>query len=142
VIDWLQRVSGGQPVLLVAPYHPLVVPDATDIQNAWHYSVWLTREPVKHRVQGFSDAVLRQPPPVIALDPWLINTRGFTLIDWLETNGVDTPAKLNQVRRLIAEQYTRVVFPGLGVVPYGTAFWVRKDRLQPSRLPASGRVEG
>ena len=130
LMDWLQQISGGSPVLLIAPHHPIVVPDVADLQNAWEYCYWLPRPAVRQRLAELGSRILEQRPSVIAADPWEKNTGGRDLLDWLAANGL--------LRE--AEAIEAVSFPDLSGLPFGHTFWVRRDRLESGRLPETAVV--
>jgi hypothetical protein len=130
LIDWLQSAAAGERVVLIAPHHPIVVPDATDLQNAWYYGYWLQLDPVKRRLADFPTRVVRYEPAVLAADPWRLN-----LLDWLVQQGVVTETEMEVVRRLIVRRYVEVEFPELRALPYGHVFWVRRDCLRIGDMP-------
>lgn len=139
LMRWLQRVAGEEPVVLVAPLHPIVVADATDIQNAWHYGYWIKSPHIRARLRDTAQRMLANPPPVIAADPWGSNTGNRNLIEWLWLNEAMTAPEASQVAALLQGNYVEVHFPRLafesGGPPNGDTFWVRADRLEGSRPP-------
>lgn len=143
VLDWLGEVAGDEGVVLVVPYHPMTVPDATDLQNAWYYSFWLGNAAVHRRLVGFGEAVLTHPPPVMAANPWPERTGGLDLPTWLADAAVLTFEQRARIQALVAERYARVTFPTLGTeqgLPFGDAFWVRRDRLDAHAPPTPSVV--
>ncbi|MFN8627426.1 MAG: hypothetical protein U0587_15795 [Candidatus Binatia bacterium] len=137
VIDWLARVAGGEPVVLVAPYHPMLVRDASDIQNAWHYGRWILNDAVRARMRGIGVVLLRRPP-VIAKDPEMAYTDNRDLVTWLAWNRVLTAQEFESVQSTLASEYTELSFPVValgGVRRFGAAFWVRRDRLAATPPP-------
>jgi hypothetical protein len=130
VLDWLREAAGTEPVVLVAPHHPMIVRDATLLQNAWQYSFWLRNPYVAAGLRPFGRVVLQQPPPVIAANPWPIHTRGKDLIGWLSDWNILSKDEAEQMRRLLAQRYVKVTFPSLAAVRdvMGDEFWVRRDR--------------
>ena len=135
LIDWLESAAGGEPVVLVAPHHPIAAPDCTDVQNAWHYCYWLDHPAIRQRMASFASQVLRTPPPVIAADPWASHTGHRNLVEWLTANRIIAPQDASALESLISERYVEISFPALAHLPYGSAFWVRKDRLQKAPPP-------
>lgn len=135
VIDWLREIAGTEPVVLVAPNHPMTVLDATRLQNAWQYSFWLRNPYVAAELRSFGHTVLEQPPPVIAANPWPIHTKGSDLIRWLSDWNILSRDEAEQMRRLVAQRYVKVMFPSLAAVRdvMGDEFWVRRDRFD--RIP-------
>lgn len=132
VLDWLGEIAGSEPVVLIAPYHPMIARDATDLQNAWYYSFWLDSRAIRERLRSFASTVLDDPPPIIAADPWMEYTGGRDLPAWLNRANVLTPSQLETVRTMLADRYAIVAFPLLAAdhgLPFGHQFWVRIDRL-------------
>jgi hypothetical protein len=131
VLDWLGRVAGSEPAILVAPNHPMLARDATYLQNAWQYGVWMKHEPIRARLGTMGEALLHRPP-VIARDPEWLYTEGRDLVAWLGLNGVLRDQEIEQIRLMLASDYTPVSFPLLArscANRFGAAFWVRHDRL-------------
>ena len=130
LLDWLREVAGTEPVVLVAPHHPMTVRDATFLQNAWQYSFWLHGAYVAAGLRSFGPAVLQQPPPVIAANPWPVHTRGMDLVVWLSEGGILTKDDAEQMRLLLSQRYVKVTFPSLAAVRdvMGDGIWVRRDR--------------
>ncbi len=147
LLDWLRSVAGDEPVVLIAPYHPIMVYDATDLQQAGHYSFWLGTPETQRRLAGFADRLLSHPPPVIAEDPWPAHTGGLDLIDWLRRQGVLLPEKAEALRQMVSRLYDSVSFPSLSrehmqSFGFGNSFWVRRDRLAEHPPPQPARVTG
>jgi hypothetical protein len=143
-IAWLEAVAGAEPVVLVAPLHPVVVRDGTDLMNAWYYSYWLRNPLIRERMQDFSARLLAAPPAVINANPWESNTGGRDLLEWLFVNDILTLAEARQIAAGVQRQYVQVELPLLdfesGGPAYGDRFWVRKDRLDAAALPQPSRV--
>jgi hypothetical protein len=135
VIDWLQEVSGGEPVVLVAPNHPIMVPNMMDLQHAWEYVFFIGLDPVQKRLKGFAVELIRHPPPVICANPWKNSTRGLNFIEWLAQNQIISDDESTQIQELMNSRYVLIAFPGLRRYPWGDLFWVRKDRLKKGRIP-------
>jgi hypothetical protein len=137
VLDWLGRVAGSEPVILIAPNHPMLARDATYLQNAWQYGIWIEHEAIRARLGTMGDALLHRPP-VVAGDPERLWTDGRDLVTWLGFNGVLPEQEIEQIRLLLASDYTPVSFPVLArscANRFGTWFWVRQDRLAAAPPP-------
>jgi len=145
VIDWLQDVAADEAVVLVAPYHPMLVHDATDLQQAGQYVGWLGAVPVRPRLRGVAARLLHDPPPVLAGVAWPELTGGRDLVDWLSELALIDAGERGALRALLAERYVRVQFPLLANIPglaAGDSFDVRRDRLERYPPPAGSRVGG
>lgn len=129
VLDWLHDVAEAEPVVLVAPHHPMMARDATDLFNAWQYAFWTRTKAVRGRLRGFADVVRDRAPPVVAHDPWLVHTSGRDLVAWLTATQVMGAEDAAALRAFLADRYARVEFPALRQWPFGHEFWVRRDRL-------------
>jgi hypothetical protein len=129
VIQWLEHVSQGQPVLLIGPNHPIVVPDVTDIHAPWPYILWIENPYLRQRVTGLAESVLRRPPSVISVDPWSNHTRGLNIVEWFFSKGLINRQEIETIIDLIRNNYWQVQFPELQPSQYGRTYWVRKDLL-------------
>ena len=130
LLDWLREAAGTEPVVLVGPHHPMTVLDATHLKSAWQYSFWIGNAYVAAGLRPFGRALLRQPPPVIAANPWPWHTRGKDLIGWLSDWNILSKDEARQLQLLFSQRYVKVAFPSLAAVGgvVGDEFWVRQDR--------------
>lgn len=135
LLNWLQHVCHGEPAVLVVPHHPIVVRDATDIQNAWHYLYWINKRHVRERLSNVGTELLQKKPPVICTDPWIKRTGGRDLIEWLAYNNILGAKQVEEIREMIMSDYVQVLFPTLADLPYGHVFWVRKNRVNETVIP-------
>lgn len=136
VLDWLLQVSGGEPVVAMDPYHPMLVPNATFLRGG--YMFWITRRLVKSKLADFPEQVLVQRPPLIAANPW----PSTDLVEWLVRHQVIRKEQAEELYQMFRKDYVQVCFPeiGKGKLPsgqmeYGDTFWIRRDRFEACPLP-------
>jgi len=70
LLEWLQEVAGEEHVVLVDPHHPILVPDAAGIHNAWQWSMWIKTGAVKAGLTRVANILLERRPPVVCANPW------------------------------------------------------------------------
>lgn len=143
LLDWLAEVAAGQPVVLIPPYHPMLVRDATDLQNPAQFAFWIGNEAVRARLGPLAAAVLERPPPVLAADPWPEHTGGMDLVDWLRHHRVLSADQAASLRDLLRREYALIGFPSLSgadIPAFGHRFWVRRDRLGAAAPPGPFRI--
>lgn len=117
-LDWMVRQAAGRPVVLIAPIHPIVLPDATQLWELHQYSRWLEEPAVAAPLRGFASQLMNARPALIAIAPHIVVSPlppvRLTLLETLLAARIVTPREAEALGDFIASHYRIEEFNGEG----------------------------
>jgi len=135
IMDWMTKIASDNQVICVGPLHPIMVDDALDIPDANLYLNFIEVNDIKKRLRDSVDRAFSSLPTLICVDPWMEHNNGKNLLGWLLYKQILNPSQVKEIRDLLQSRYSTITFPNLSVHDFGSAFWVRNDCLNKSKIP-------